>query len=286
MLLILYTAMKFTYKDFKKYFINHYKPFNGKVLILGHNDESKSHVLLKLCLLIKIVSKKNYSSFQNLTKKQIKKDDKRRRSIINNTNTDSEHLNHFKILSKTIDRENYNESSNFNVETVIYKNKKLNIWEVSTDNTKTEAMKWQIWKNNLVGTNFLIYCIDVGLADAEIEKSKQDLIKLLQDNDMKHSFVAVMLTVDSQHSEESIDQERIQELKNVFGNIEVSQHVNTFACSSKKIYSEDRETMSYLNKSCNNVVDYSTLDKKFFKDCCRKDSMIAMVDWMVEELEV
>jgi hypothetical protein len=278
--------MKFTYKDFKKYIINHYKPFNGKVLILGHNDESKSHVLLKLCLLIKIVSKKNYTSFKNMTKKQIRREDKSRKSIISNTNTESEHLNHFKILSKTIDRENYNESSNFNVETVIYKNKKLNIWDVSTDNTKTEEIKWQVWQNNLVGTNFLIYCIDTNLSNEEIVKAKSNLVRLLQDNDMTHSFVAVLFTINSQYSEASINPERIQNLKNAFVSIDVKQHINTFVCSTEKIYSEDKETLSFLNKNCNNVADYSTLDKKFFKDCCKKDSMIKMVDWMVEELEL
>ncbi|KAL6930949.1 hypothetical protein ACO0R3_004073 [Hanseniaspora guilliermondii] len=278
--------MKFTYKDFKKYFINHYKPFNGKVLIIGHNDKSKSHVLLKLCLLIKIVSKKNYSSFKNMTKKQIKKDNKQRRSIIQDNPSETDHLNHFKILSKTIDRENYHESSNFNVETVIYKNKKINIWDVSTNNSKTEEMKWKIWKNNLLGTKVLIYCIDINLPDKELQKSKENLLKIMQDEDMKHSFLAIMLTTNNQPSETSISKERIQTLKQFFLNVGIKQPTNIFVCSTDKIYNENDETMDFLNKNCNNVADYSTIDKKFFKDCCKKDSMIDMMNWMVEELEV
>lgn len=278
--------MKLTYKDFKKYFINHYRPFNGKVLILGHNDESKSHVLLKLCLLIKIVSKKNYSTFKNMTKKQIKKDTKQRRSMIQDNTNDGDHLNHFKILSKTIDRENYHESSNFNVETVIYKNKKINIWDVSTDNSKTEEIKWKIWKNNLLGTKVLIYCIDFNLPENELEKARENLSRIMQDQDMKHSFLAIMLTTNNQLSEAAISKERIQTLKSYFLDIGVKQPTNIFVCSTDKIYSENDETMTFLNNNCNSVVDYSTLDKKFFKDCCKKDSMIDMMNWMVDELDV
>lgn len=278
--------MKLTYKDFKKYFINHYRPFNGKVLILGHNDESKSHVLLKLCLLIKIVSKKNYSTFKNMTKKQIKKDTKQRRSMIQNSTNDGDQLNHFKILSKTIDRENYNESSNFNVETVIYRNKKINIWDVSTDNSKMEDMKWKIWKNNLLGTKVLIYCIDFNSPDSELEKAKENLLRIMQDQEMKHSLLAVMLTTSNQLSEAVISKERIQALKSSFLDIGLTQPTNVFVCSTNKIYNESSESMDFLNKNCNSVADYSTLDKKFFKDCCKKDSMIEMMNWMVDELDV
>lgn len=268
--------MNFNFKRLKKHIINKFKPFNGKIIILGLNDNSKRHVLYKICLLMRNISKKNYSSFKFLNKQE-RKQQQNLQQFSSSDNT--------KILNKTIDREKFNEGSNFKVETVIFNNNKVNIWDVSTDKIPDENLKWQVWQNSIIGTQFLIYCVDASNEDeSKIIASRDKLIKLLSDKNLQHISFAVLFNNMETVGSESDQLEKLSKLKQIFSNLNCKQDYKLFGCSSKIIYNENPETMKYLNKNCNYTTDYSSLNKKDFKKYCKMDSMVEMMDWMVTNL--
>ncbi|XBW38648.1 hypothetical protein QEN19_004236 [Hanseniaspora menglaensis] len=265
--------MNFKFKKFKKKIRNAFKPFKAKIIILGATDNAKRHILLKICLLIDIISKNNYTSFHFLNKQE-KKEQKQ--------------INEFgswdtnQILNKTIGREKFNEGSNFNVETIIFESNKLNIWDVSTDNMASENMKWQVWKNSSIGSQFLIYCVDASFGDKSLKiKERNELLLLLQDETLECLSFAVLFNNIETFEEEQKQIERLNELKQIYENLDCKQSYKLFGCSTKIIYNEDTEKMNYLTKNCNSVKNYKLLKKKDFKRYCKMDSIVDMMDWMV-----
>lgn len=261
--------MKLNLKRFKKHIIKRFKPFKGKVIILGLEDSSKRHILYKLCLLSRAVSKKNYTSFKFLNKQE----QKQQLNL-----GDSEH----KILNKTVDREKFNEGSDFKVETIIVENSKINIWDISTDRIQNKKLKWQVWENNIIGAQFLIYCVDGSSTnESKLIESRDALVKLLADKNLENIHFAVLFNNMESINGEEEQKAKLSKLKEMFSGLNCKQNYRLFGCSSKIIYNENPETMAYLNKNCNYTQDYSKLNKEDFKTYCKKDSLIEMIDWMV-----
>lgn len=242
---------------------------------MGLEDNSKRHILYKLCLLSRIVSKKNYTSFKFLNKQEKKQQ-------LNLGKLGELEVNDNKILNKTIDREKFNEGSDFKVETIIVENSKINIWDISTDRIQNKSLKWQVWENNIIGAQFLIYCVDGSSTDEnKLAESRDALVRLLSDKNLESICFAVLFNNMESIKDEEEQRAKLAKLKEMFSSLNCKQNYRLYGCSSKIIYNENPETMTYLNKNCNYTQDYSKLNKEDFKKYCKKDSLIEMIDWMV-----
>ncbi|KAK7206038.1 ADP-ribosylation factor family-domain-containing protein [Myxozyma melibiosi] len=91
----------------------------------------------------------------------------------------------------------------FNVESVAFRNVKFNVWDVGGQDKIRP-----LWRHYFTGTQALIYVIDSS-DTARLPESKQELVRILSDREMKNCLVLVL--ANKQDSQGALAPEAISE---------------------------------------------------------------------------